>query len=105
MVSDGVVSPAEPRLVEANGDREPLSNGIAPPAPPPADVDPGETREWLDSLDSVIQTAGEDRARFLLTELRFSSNRQGVYIPFSANTPYINSIPVSHQPLYPGNRE
>jgi pyruvate dehydrogenase E1 component len=108
-MADGVSTRAE-APAETNGETEPLTNGTAPPptdsqAVPAADADPVETREWLDSLDSVLQTAGEDRARFLMTELKHRANAAGVYIPFTANTPYINTIPVSKEPLFPGNRE
>ncbi len=70
---------------------------------PDADVE--ETREWLESLESVLQHEGPDRARFLLTELKHKAVTNGVEIPFTANTPYINTIPVSRQPVFPGNRE
>jgi pyruvate dehydrogenase E1 component len=69
------------------------------------DVDAEETREWLESLESVLQHDGPDRARFLLTELKHKAVTNGVEIPFTANTPYINTIPVSRQPVFPGNRE
>ena len=104
MVSDGVKSRAEAHAAGTNGDSEPLSNGIVR-QPPTADVDPVETREWLDSLDAVLQSAGEERARFLLMQLKFKANLRDVHIPFTANTPYINTISPSRQPLFPGNRE
>jgi pyruvate dehydrogenase E1 component len=69
------------------------------------DVDSAETREWLDALDGVLQTGGPERARFLLTELKHQAIRHGVEIPFTANTPYINTIPPDRQPPYPGSRE
>jgi pyruvate dehydrogenase E1 component len=69
------------------------------------DVDVEETREWLDSLESVLQHDGAERARFLLTELKQKAVTRGVEIPFTANTPYINTIPVGRQPVFPGNRE
>jgi pyruvate dehydrogenase E1 component len=69
------------------------------------DIDVAETKEWLDSLEGVLQTGGTDRARFLLTELESKACRSGVDIPFSANTPYINTIPADRQPPYPGSRE
>jgi pyruvate dehydrogenase E1 component len=68
-------------------------------------VDPAETREWLDSLDSVLQTSGPERARYLLVELKLKANRHGVHVPFTANTPYINTILPSQQPLFPGHRD
>jgi pyruvate dehydrogenase E1 component len=69
------------------------------------DTDTAETREWLDSLEGVLQTGGPDRAQFLLTQLRNKAVRQGVEIPFAANTPYVNTIPPDEQPPYPGSRE
>ena len=71
----------------------------------PVDDDPAETQEWLDALNSLIQARGEDRARFILTELKHRANVSGVHVPFTANTPYINTVPVSKQPLFPGNRD
>jgi len=69
------------------------------------DLDEAETREWLDSLDGVLQTGGRERARYLLSELRNEAVRQGVEIPFTANTPYINTIPPGEQHPFPGSRE
>jgi pyruvate dehydrogenase E1 component len=69
------------------------------------DDDAGETREWLDSLTAVLQTNGPERARFLLTELKQKAVRSGVDLPLTANTPYLNTIPASRQPPYPGSRE
>jgi pyruvate dehydrogenase E1 component len=69
------------------------------------DTDTAETQEWLDALDGVLQTGGPGRARFLLSQLKHEAVRQGVEIPFTANTPYINTIPPSRQPPYPGSRE
>jgi pyruvate dehydrogenase E1 component len=69
------------------------------------DVDPTETQEWLDSLEYVLASKGEQRVQFLLDRLEETARRQGVDLPIYANTPYINSIPKSKQPPYPGNRE
>jgi pyruvate dehydrogenase E1 component len=69
------------------------------------DVDVAETKEWLDSLEGVLQNRGQDRARFLLSELELKAIRDGVRLPFTANTPYINTIPPSRQPPFPGSRE
>jgi len=72
---------------------------------PNGDPDPLETREWLESLDAVVVHNGSPRARFLLTELKNKAYSAGVEIPFTANTPYINTIPTQRQPPYPGSRE
>jgi pyruvate dehydrogenase E1 component len=69
------------------------------------DIDTAETSEWLDSLTAVLQQRGPERARYLLTQLKYMANRHGVQIPFTANTPYINSIPADRQPPFPGSRE
>src|SRR5262249_16155246 len=68
------------------------------------DIDVAEIKEWLDSLEGVLQTGGTDRARFLLTELESKAYRSGVEIPFSAKTPYINNIPSDRQAAYTGSR-
>ena len=70
-----------------------------------ADSDPAETAEWLESLQYVLDTKGPERLRYLLSVLDETAYRQGVAIPFSKNTPYINTIPPEQQPPYPGNRE
>lgn len=72
---------------------------------PAVDVDPGETQEWLDSLDDVLKRMGPARVHQLLNALQEKAYREGVTMPFSANTPYINTIPVDQQPRYPGNHE
>src|SRR5262245_37952467 len=69
------------------------------------DVDTFETREWLASLEGVLQSDGAGRASYLLTQLENRASRAGVELPFSANTPYVNTIPYSKQPAYPGNRD
>jgi len=69
------------------------------------DFDPGETREWLESIDSVLKTHGPERAHFLLERLIDHTRRAGAYLPFKPNTAYLNSISTGHQPDYPGNRE
>ncbi len=69
------------------------------------DIQELENAEWRESLDYVLQTQGEERVRQLLRLLQVRAQEQGVSIPFTANTPYINSIPRSQQPIFPGNRE
>ncbi len=64
-----------------------------------------EIREWLYSLDYVLQSKGPERVGALLRELQVRAQEGGVKIPFTANTPYINTIPPSQQPPYPGSRE
>lgn len=69
------------------------------------DHDPAETAEWVESLQYVLDTKGPKRVNHLLSVLDEVAYRQGVELPFTANTPYINTIPVEKQPVYPGNRE
>jgi pyruvate dehydrogenase E1 component len=64
-----------------------------------------ETSEWLYSLDYVFEHGGPERVRELLQQLQIRAYKAGVQIPFSANTPYINTIPREKQPPFPGNRE
>jgi pyruvate dehydrogenase E1 component len=80
-------------------------NGKARPAGPVADSDPAETQEWLDSLEGVLKSAGPERAEYLLAQLRDRAHIRGVRVPFTANTPYINTIPPDRQPVFPGSRE
>jgi pyruvate dehydrogenase E1 component len=63
------------------------------------DSDPVETQEWLDSLAAVVELAGPERAKFLLTTLRDWANASGVPVPFNVNSPYINTIPADRQPV------
>ncbi len=67
------------------------------------DRDPQETREWLDALDGVLAAEGPDRAHFLIEQLIDKARRSGAYLLFSANTAYINTIPVEKQPPLPGD--
>jgi pyruvate dehydrogenase E1 component len=71
----------------------------------PGDNDPVETREWLESIDSVLRAAGPERAHFLIDRMVEHARRSGAYLPYSANTAYVNTIPVGKQPSYPGDRE
>ena len=68
------------------------------------DLDPQETREWVESLDSVLVANGAERAHFLLNQLIDHARRSGAYLPYRPNTAYLNTIPVSQQPEYPGDR-
>lgn len=64
-----------------------------------------ETREWFESLDYVIEHSGGERVKELLQQLQIRAHKAGISIPFSANTPYINTIPREKQPPFPGDRE
>src|ERR1700752_3167706 len=68
------------------------------------DLDPVETSEWREAFDSVIEFDGADRAEFLLDGLIGEARRNGVPVPYSANTPYLNTTPPPAQPPHPGDR-
>ncbi|KAA0011788.1 pyruvate dehydrogenase (acetyl-transferring), homodimeric type [Billgrantia pellis] len=67
------------------------------------DFDPIETTEWLDSLESVLDREGEERARYLLTRLADRLRRDGMQAPFSISTPHRNTIPVHREAPMPGD--
>jgi len=69
------------------------------------DQDPIETKEWLDALAAVIEREGPGRAHYVLERLVDLSRRSGAYIPFSANTAYINTIPPSLEEPLQGDME
>jgi pyruvate dehydrogenase E1 component len=64
-----------------------------------------EKNDWLVALEELLDSAGPERVKDILHDLQVSAHRKGVRLPFSANTPYINTIPVEEQPPYPGDRE
>ncbi|MBT5228980.1 MAG: pyruvate dehydrogenase (acetyl-transferring), homodimeric type, partial [Methylococcales bacterium] len=61
------------------------------------DLDPQETEEWLAALESVLESDGADRAHYLLEKLIDQARRSGVNLPYSADTAYVNTIPVASQ--------
>ena len=67
------------------------------------DTDPGETAEWLDSLDAVVETHGKTRARYLLSRLLERARESQVSFPATVSTPYVNSIPREREPWFPGD--
>ncbi|MFB0935465.1 MAG: pyruvate dehydrogenase (acetyl-transferring), homodimeric type, partial [Propionivibrio sp.] len=67
------------------------------------DSDPQETLEWLGALAGVIENEGSDRAHFLIEQLIAEAREEGIDIPYSATTEYVNTIPVERQPIYPGD--
>ena len=71
----------------------------------PKDIEELENEEWFYSLDYVLQQWGPDRVVELLRQLQVRAHKAGVELPFTANTPYINTINRTKQPPYPGNRE
>ncbi len=67
------------------------------------DVDPEETTEWLDSLDSVIASDGTDRATYLMSRLLERARQKSVAVPGSISTPYVNTIPPEADADFPGD--
>jgi pyruvate dehydrogenase E1 component len=74
-----------------------------PQFPAANDSDALETQEWLDALEAVLEREGPERAHFLLERLIDKARRSGAYIPFSANTAYINTIPPHMEERSPGD--
>ena len=68
------------------------------------DQDPQETQEWLDSLESVLENEGVERAHFLLESLIENARRNGAHLPYDATTAYINTIPAGQEPTMPGDQ-
>src|SRR5881409_3726025 len=64
-----------------------------------------EIQEWLESLDSVLESSGPEVAAEILERLRAHATVNGIDLPFSANTPYANTLPARLQPLFPGDQE
>jgi pyruvate dehydrogenase E1 component len=69
------------------------------------DQDPQETREWLEALEAVVAVEGTDKARHLIGNLIEAARKHGIDTPYSATTPYINTIPAEKEPTYPGDRQ
>jgi pyruvate dehydrogenase E1 component len=70
----------------------------------PRHIQDVEIQEWLESLDSVLDTSGPDVAREILERLRAHATVSGIDLPFTANTPYANTIPARLEPLFPGDQ-
>ena len=67
------------------------------------DVDPAETREWVEALEAVLKADGPERAHFLLETLVDKARRSGAYLPYNATTAYVNTIPPEQQAAHPGD--
>src|ERR671918_333918 len=68
------------------------------------DPDPIETQEWIEALDSLLDFEGAERAHFILDELISEGRRRGAPVPYSPNTPYLNTIPPDREDRHPGDR-
>src|SRR5579864_4932118 len=70
-----------------------------------SDVETVERREWIESLDYVMQEGGPERVERLLQHLRIHAQKDGIRLPYTANTPYLNTISAEEEPPYPGSPE
>jgi pyruvate dehydrogenase E1 component len=77
-----------------------LFDGISHQVP---DTDPGETQEWLDSFDAIVDARGRARARYLLMKLLERARTKQVDFPAAVSTPYVNTIPADAEPWFPGD--
>jgi pyruvate dehydrogenase E1 component len=68
------------------------------------DIDPTETQEWLDSLESVLEAEGVERAHYLLESMIEKARRNGAHLPYDATTAYLNTIPAGQEPTMPGDQ-
>ncbi|HEY2461484.1 MAG TPA: pyruvate dehydrogenase (acetyl-transferring), homodimeric type [Candidatus Acidoferrum sp.] len=71
----------------------------------PQHIEDVEIQEWLESLDSVLESSGPEVAAEILERLRAHATVAGIDLPFTANTPYTNTIPYRLEPLFPGDQE
>ena len=67
------------------------------------DIDPVETGEWIDSLEDVVESAGKERARFILYRLLKRARQLQVGLPSLTQTRYINTISPEQEPYFPGD--
>jgi len=67
------------------------------------DIDPQETQEWLDALESILEHEGVERAHFILEHLVAKARKSGAYLPYSATTAYLNTIPPAREERSPGD--
>jgi pyruvate dehydrogenase E1 component len=77
-----------------------ISDGLPTQLP---DIDPDETREWLESFDDVVRTRGRTRARYVMLKLLERAREQQVGVPGLRSTDYINTIPPEREPWFPGD--
>lgn len=68
------------------------------------DIDPTETQEWIDSLESVLEAEGVERAHYLLESMIEKARRNGAHLPYDATTAYLNTIPAGQEPTMPGDQ-
>jgi len=88
------------RRPQSRENRQVIFDGFSHQVP---DIDPGETIEWLDSFDSIVEQRGKDRARFLLMKLLERARASQIGFPATVSTPYVNTIPADQEPWFPGD--
>ncbi|UWE70914.1 pyruvate dehydrogenase (acetyl-transferring), homodimeric type [Corynebacterium diphtheriae bv. mitis] len=69
------------------------------------DADPEETREWMESLDGMLEGSSPDRARFLMLRLLERASARRVPLPPMTSTDFVNTIPTTMEPEFPGDEE
>ena len=67
------------------------------------DIDPQETQEWLEALESILEIEGVERAHFILEQLIAKARKSGAHLPYSATTAYLNTIPPAKEERSPGD--
>jgi pyruvate dehydrogenase E1 component len=72
---------------------------------PEGDADPSETAEWREAFQALLASQGPERARFMLDEMARLARAQRVGWQPELNTPYVNTIAVDQQPVFPGDLE
>ena len=78
----------------------PVLNGLPTNLP---DTDPDETGEWIESLDGLIEKGGRNRARYVMLRLLDRAREKQIGVPSLTATDYVNTIPKSIEPAYPGD--
>jgi pyruvate dehydrogenase E1 component len=90
-------------LVATASERPPvIHEGLATQLP---DIDPDETREWVESLDALLDERGRDRARYVMLRLLERARERQVGVPGLRGTDYINTISPEREPWFPGNED
>ena len=97
--TENIIKQAEEAMVQVKEENEIISEPVTEKKQSTiqvingSDIDPLETQDWLESLSAVISKDGNQRAHFLIKELINKAYREGANIPYTQNTPYINTIP------------
>jgi len=99
--TEKIIKQAEQTIVQKHRKESPKKVYALPNG---GDIDPIETKEWLDSLDAVIVKDGSDRAHYLLKKLIDEAYKEGSHRPLTRVTPYINTIPPEAEVKSPGDQ-